>query len=224
MFIYNNIVFITPNKVGSTSLEIFFKDKNFINQRFGHGASIPKEYSHLKKAILVRNPYERLASIIFVFQKRDKGLENFEEALIAILQERNHFKNFIMDKNVDILNYGEKEETDTINTFGQTKSVIENIIKKKDIIFLRNLGETYTLCNPDYILHIENIVKEISDLGIEVKSEFPIENITKKKRIFTLKEIFYNQNMLNIANEYFDCAKDAVRFGYKPILTLKDLD
>jgi hypothetical protein len=30
--------------------------------------------------------------------------------------------------------------------------------------------------------------------------------------------------MLNIANEYFDCAKDAVRFGYKPILTLKDLD
>jgi hypothetical protein len=237
MFLYNNsILFIIPSKTGSTSLEGYFSElsndnpnsHNFkrIKEVFGHSAVIPNGYKNLKrKILLIRNPYERLASISdYYHSEKDLISPYFIEKFKII---RNDIKKEIYQHKNDRLLKDEVSE-EMVDTFlkekERYKDIIENMNRKQKVIFNRTLGEIYTISNPSNIIRIEYIVEDLEKLNIHIdKDKFPHYNKTKNKASLSLKDIFNTQEKIDFANEYFDCAKDAVRFGYKPILTLKDL-
>jgi hypothetical protein len=75
MLLYKGMLFITPARTGSTSLEKFFEDftgehDNSVdaeNVRLTkkHHTFITNKYEKYKKVLLVRNPYERFVSYYY---------------------------------------------------------------------------------------------------------------------------------------------------------------
>jgi hypothetical protein len=226
------MVFIIPSKTGSTSLECYFmylanrEDRGIdtferIANIFGHSAAVPDIHKNLTKVILVRNPYERLASISASYPNSLNFINNFKVLRESIKDKVYNHENDKIPENIiseEIIKELEKEKE-------KYKDILEKINQKQNVIFNRTLGEIYDISKPNYIIRIEYIIKDLEKLNIHInKDKFPHYNKTKNKASLSLKNIFNTQEKIDFANEYFDCAKDAVRFGYKPILTLKDLE
>jgi hypothetical protein len=245
MIIYNNFVIITPNKAGNHSTEKLFmnmsidnkidyirfsenninhKNDNPIHMKLAHSVLIPKEIQHLKRILMVRNPYERFASIVFLLNKSEKK-DNFKQVL---LETRKNIKRFLKDfseKHETILDNENENDTVEINPEG----IIADFYSDKpslDVKFFltwyRTLGEYADISKPDYIVKIENAVEDFKKIGIIIDN-FPHEFKTNNKNNFSLLDIFKTQDNLDFANEYFNCANDAIRFGYKPIYKIEDL-
>jgi hypothetical protein len=246
MIIYNDYIIITPNKCGTHSIEEFFmknakysRDGVYINfppyydsgpipiNKGRHSVITPEGLEKQKKILIIRNPYERFVSIIeFIILRDNKERTDdiYDDETRYIAQVRKKFKNNMMDSMYD--NYNEVIGEERIielykGDLVKNKSEIETVEKQRDMVWYRTIGEVYNLSKPDYAVKLENFKDDIRKITNLDTSDFPHNNKNPQRK--SLKEFFNNQEKIDIANTYFDCAKDAVRFGYKPILTLKDL-
>jgi hypothetical protein len=226
MIIYNNFTFITPNKVGSHSLEKALLDlagdnkdiiklpyyydnpDNILRKKLRHAIRPPLEFQNFKKAFLVRNPYERLASIIYFYSE----ISNKDNFIPELKNFRDIITNSIFLEEYDNLLEGEK--------YGANAYFSGSI--KPTFVFFRTINEYFTAANPDYIIRIENLKEDFSKIGINIDRDYH-EYKTESRNSLKIKDIFNTQEKIDFANNYFDCAKDAIRFGYKPIYNINDI-
>jgi Leucine-rich repeat (LRR) protein len=253
MIIYNNYIIITPNKCGSHSLDSFFQKfldtkefyvrfsantdfpDNPIYEKLQHSVIIPENASHLKRVMLVRNPYERLASILFGLKDiidNEERIINDEESIIDMIknQRENHrivSKNFSERYENHLGFYEGAEDTPEFLENIKKISSIDGLSFNDKIIvsWWRTLGEYADILDPEYIIHIENPIEDLKKIEVPDihLNKFPHEFKTELKKGKNFKDIINTQRIIDTANEYFNCAKDAVRFGYKPIYKIEDL-
>jgi hypothetical protein len=244
MILYNNFVIITPNKAGNHSTDKLFMNMSIDNEidyirfsgnnknhkdnpiykKLAHSVLIPKEIQHLKRILMVRNPYERFASIVFLLDKSERK-DSLKETLLGTRENIKEFSKNLSERH-EILLDNEDEESSAERSNGDIKSNFysdkPSLDVKLYVLWYRTLGEYADISKPDYIIKIENAVEDFKKAGINIEN-FPHEFKTNNKNNFSLLDIFKTQDNLDFANEYFNCANDAIRFGYKPIYKIEDL-
>jgi hypothetical protein len=234
MIVYDNFIFITPNKTGTHSIEKAIIDlansgnnkrielpyiyepvtKTSLRNKLIHGAIVPDEFKNLMKVLIVRNPYERLVSIVYFYDHfKDK-----EDFLPTFKKIRDVVKSVKFEEKLDILT--DEELSDIGKLILQHNIDISN---KQLFIWYKSLGEYSKITSPDAVIKLENAAKDLLSIGIDIPN-FPYEFKNTKRGNIRVSDVLNTQEKIDFANEYFDCAKDAVRFGYKPIYTLKDLE
>jgi hypothetical protein len=230
MIVHDNYIFITPAKTGSNSLLKALSDistaKKYIviREKPIHSVLVPEEFNNYKKILLVRNPYEVVISRYFDDDGHNMGPDNILEYMKSVKQEYNRI--LFTEKHDTFI--GEEKEDNLLEFINKYKDIrpddVKHFNEKMVLALYRTPGEAAILSNPDIIIHLETIKEDLKKLGIFVKNnEFPHERIGHKRNGLKIKDIINTQEKINFFNEYFDCAKDAVRFGYKPIYKIEDL-
>jgi hypothetical protein len=233
MVIYDTFIFITPTKCGTFSIQNFLENlslsnnkklrfwysqdlDNPIHRKFMHSVLVPTEADAYKRVLMIRNPYERLASMIFFYSEE----QEFE--VLRFIKDTKNFIEYLKPIREKIKSITISEEYDT-RILEEEYSHNPKIDHDKIIFLLfKTLGEIADISRPEYLIKLENIKEDLEKINIVSDIEFPHNNKTEFKNA-SIKDIFNTQEKIDFANEYFDCAKDAVRFGYKPILTIDDL-
>jgi hypothetical protein len=238
MIIYNDFLIITPNKCGTNSVTKFFlenisrkdnyvrfgnhldDDKNSpILKKMTHAAIVPENVKHLKKVIMVRNPYERFISIIFSSKFHYDSTEKIYQYLDHIKDTQKEIK--------DKLDYLRSDDENS-NYENEYKNSYNNKLPPKTnlkyrLSWLMTLGQYAHLSNPDYLVRLENVIIDFKNIGINIDNFFH-ENITESKININFKDFYSDKKILDFANEYFECAKDALKFGYTPIYSVEGLE
>jgi hypothetical protein len=230
MIVYNNYIFITPAKTGSNSLlkalyDISTTEKDIvIREKPIHSVLVPEKFKNYKKVLLVRNPYEVVISRYFDDDNHNMGPDNIVKYMKSIKQNYNRI---LFTEKHDIFINEEKEDNilEFTKKYKDTRpDDVEHFNEKMILTTYRTPGEAAILSNPDIIIHLETIKEDLEKLGIFVKNnKFPHERIGHKRNGLKIKNIINTQEKIDFFNEYFNCAKDAIRFGYKPIYTIDDL-
>lgn len=93
-------------------------------------------------------------------------LEEIADQLEQMAQERNKLKEDLRDKDIEILNYKEKEELlkNTIATAGQMAEKIQKDAVREARLIIQDAEQKAELIGRDARDNLKNIYKEISDL------------------------------------------------------------
>jgi hypothetical protein len=195
MIITDKYIFILPPKTGSSTLtDTITSNVQRINAIIGvnnskhNFDSSVDHYSEKRDIILlVRNPYERLVSMMHaIFNNRDDSIdkEMTTEDLKILIEEIIKYRTYLTS----------------------FKEIVENGI------WFRSLSDYYTLSKAKHIIHLESMQEDLKKLDIHV-TKIPWINKNEDK----LKKKFYeyidSEDTLNYVNSVLH--DDIINFGYE---------
>lgn len=207
MILYKDNIFIPPFKTGTYSminLIVSLGGSDILSGKvsLAHSCNIPQKYKNYNIYMMIRNPYDRLVSMyyhsgikIINFIINDSTINkdriiNFRDFVEYLYVSRNLHKELLKEQDVN-------------NLVGDTSPKI----------FLRSLTESYNLCKPKDIVHIEYADNDLKRLGFDFP---PIPHVhkTNNRRTSQFKE-YFTPDILEMANTW--CLEDAKKFGYEPL-------
>lgn len=212
MILYKDNIFIPPFKTGTYSminLIVSLGGSDILSGRVSllHSCNIPQKYKNHNIYMIVRNPYDRLVSMYYYAgmkiinsviydttinkpKANEEGLVKFKDFIEYLYISRNLNKELLKEQDINSL-------------IGNTSSKI----------FLRSLSESYNLCKPKDVIHIEYSDKDLKRLGFDFP---PIPHVHKtNNRITSEFKEYFTPEILEIANTW--CLEDAKNFGYESL-------
>lgn len=216
MFIIKNLVFITPAKTGSTSLQEFFAQSIYTPNtiKHKHDIHVPQEYSQYKKVLLVRNPYDWFISHYY-WSGAHTNIYHYAKQFIRSVSAVMPYVNNPM-----------YEETGVNPERGRklTKKEVRDIMKDDPsalvdyIAFELQMFKALSACvatvKPDYILHLETIKEDLKKLPLHALGEYieQFPHVNKSDRPERNWELFYTPELLYIVGPFL--AQEAKALGY----------
>lgn len=212
MILYKDNFFISPFKTGTYSMinlivSLGGSDILSGNVSFAHSCNIPEKYKNYNVYMMIRNPYNRLVSMyhylgikIIDFIVDDSIIDKAKINKDRVISFKDFVDYLYLSRNI----YKELlKKQDDNSLFGNTSPKI----------FLRSLTESYNLCNPKDVIHIEYADNDLKRLGFHFP---PIQHIHKTKdRKTTEFKKYFTPEILEVVNTW--CLEDAEKFGYEPL-------
>lgn len=227
MIHYKNYAIVTPAKTGSVSVTQLLIEKFSRNQvtvsaiyRIENDRAFRSHHQvHTKmtclrdrsmqyiKALLVRNPYDRLISSFFylrydIAKKEVPTQDGWEQQL------QFEFENYVA------------KIVEKRKSAGEVILCGRNDLDNGGDILTRNLSEYYKASKATYIIKMENAIEDLKQLNIDVSDiNMPHYNQTQNRTSQEDRYKLFTAKSLELANLF--CQEDAEKFGY-PVLFWDD--